>query len=196
MARVYSHDGMRPVTLTRTDEAPDDEALIARWQGGDERAATALVERHAQPVARFVTSLGVRNDVEEIVQDTFVRAFGSLHGFGGRSSLRTWLFTIARNLVRDRVRSTKARREDDQELDEAHAATEHGALDQVVADETAVRLKRALACLTPMQKDVFTLRVTQGLSYKDIADVLDSTEGAARVHYFNAMRAIQDYLND
>ena len=59
---------MRPVTLTRTDEAPDDEALIARWQGGDERAATALVERHAQPVARFVASLGVRDDVEEIVE--------------------------------------------------------------------------------------------------------------------------------
>lgn len=186
---------MRPVTLTRTDEAPDDEALIARWQGGDERAATALVERHAQPVARFVASLGVRNEVEEIVQDTFVRAFGSLDGFGGRSSLRTWLFTIARNLVRDRVRSTQGRREH-QELDDAYAASGHGALDQVVANETALRLKRALACLTPMQKDVFTLRVTQGLSYKDIAHVLDSTEGAARVHYFNAMRAIQDFLND
>lgn len=185
---------MRPQTLTQTDEAPDDEALIARWQAGDERAATALVERHARPVARFVASLGVGSEVEEVVQDTFVRAFGSLSRFGGRSSLRTWLFTIARNLVRDRVRSARARRED-QNVDDGHIASGHDALDQVVANETAARLRAALGRLTPMQRDVFTLRVSQGLSYKEIAHVLDSTEGAARVHYFNAMRAIQDFLD-
>jgi RNA polymerase sigma-70 factor (ECF subfamily) len=72
----------------------------------------------------------------------------------------------------------------------------HDALDEVVAGETASRLRQSIARLTPMQKDVFTLRVGQGLSYKEIADMLDSTEGAARVHYFNAMRAIQDYLDD
>jgi len=55
--------------------APDDAALIARWRGGEERAATALVERHAQAIARFVASLGERDEVEEVVQDTFVRAF-------------------------------------------------------------------------------------------------------------------------
>lgn len=185
---------MRTVTLTRTEDAPEDEALIARWQAGDQRAATELVERHARPIARFVASLGVRGDVEEIVQDTFVRAFGSLDRFGGRSSLRTWLLTIARNLVRDRIRAARAQRET-HEIDDAHIASGHDALDQVVADETATRLRKALECLTPMQKDVFTLRVTQGLSYKEIAHVLDSTEGAARVHYFNAMRAIQDYLD-
>jgi RNA polymerase sigma-70 factor (ECF subfamily) len=186
---------MRPQTLTRTDEAPDDEALIARWRAGDERAATVLVERHARPIARFVASLGVGSEVEEVVQDTFVRAFGSLDRFGHRSSLRTWLFTIARNLVRDRVRTARTRPED-REIDDRHVGTGHDPLDQVVADETAVRLRTALGRLTPMQKDVFTLRVTQGLSYKEIAHVLDSTEGAARVHYFNAMRFIQDYLDD
>jgi RNA polymerase sigma-70 factor (ECF subfamily) len=186
---------MRPVTLTRTDEAPDDEALIARWREGDERAATALVERHARPLARFVASLGVTHEVEEVVQDTFVRAFSSLDGFRRRSSLRTWLFTIARNLVRDRARAARSRRED-REIDDGHATTGHDALDDVVAEETAVRLRTAVERLTPMQKDVFTLRVAQGLSYREIADALESTEGAARVHYFNAMRAIQDYLND
>ena len=188
---------MKPLTLTRTDEpsAPDDEALIARWKAGDERAATALVERHARPVARFIASLGVTGEVEELVQDTFVRAFGSLDRFGGRSSLRTWLFTIARNLVRDRVRAKRSRREAE-EIDDAYAASGQDALDRVVARETAVRIRQALACLTQMQREVFTLRVTQGLSYKEIAHVLDSTEGAARVHYFNAMRAIQDFLNE
>lgn len=186
---------MRPVTLTRDDEAPDDEALIARWREGDERAASALVERHARPLARFVASLGVRNDVEEVVQDTFVRAFSSLDGFRRRSTLRTWLFTIARNIVRDLARSAKARR-DDREIEDAHAATENDALSHVVADETAMRLRHAVQRLTPMQKDVFTLRVSHGLSYREIAEALDTTEGAARVHYFNAMQAIQDEIDD
>ena len=183
------------VTLTQTGDAPDDAALIARWREGDERAATDLVERHARPLARFVASLGARQEVEELVQDTFVRAFASLDGFRGQSTLRTWLFTIARNLMRDRLRAVKGRAEEG-ELNDSHVATGHDALDQLVADETAARLRWAVGRLTPLQRDVFTLRVTQGLSYREIAEVLGSTEGAARVHYFNAMRAIKDQIDD
>jgi len=178
-----------------TADEPEDDALIARWRSGDERAATLLVERHATAVARFVAALGERREVEEVVQDTFVRAFASLDGFRGESSLRTWLFTIARNLVRDRARGRKGRR-DVVSIEEWHAATEHDALDTAVADETAARMREAVGRLTPMQRDVFTLRVTEGMSYKEIAAVVSSTEGAARVHYHNAMRAIKEFLDE
>src|SRR6266550_378876 len=94
----------------RTDERTDLD-LIARWKAGDQRAATLLVERHAAALARFASSVGARGDVEEVVQDTFVRAFGSLDSFRGESSLRTWLFTIARRLLLDRRRSEKRRGE-------------------------------------------------------------------------------------
>src|SRR4051812_17299817 len=83
------------------DEQRDTE-LIALWRSGDERAATELVGRHASALARFVVSAGERNDVDELVQDTFVRAFNSIDGFRGESSFRTWLFTIARRLILDR----------------------------------------------------------------------------------------------
>lgn len=174
--------------------AESDAALIARWQGGDERAATLLVERHAPAVARFVASLGVRAESDEVVQDTFVRAFGSLDAFRGDSSLRTWLFTIARRLVLDRRRA-HGRRGEALELDEADAATEYDALDGVVAEETVVRLQGALARLTPTQREVFLLRVNEGLSYKEIAEVAGTTEGAARVHYHNAMRVVKELLD-
>ncbi|HEU4643092.1 MAG TPA: sigma-70 family RNA polymerase sigma factor [Gemmatimonadaceae bacterium] len=178
-----------------TVEEPSDAALIARWGAGDQRAATLLVGRHAQAVARFVASLGERQEVDEVVQDTFVRAFGSLDGFRAESSLRTWLFTIARNLVRDRVRTRRLRREH-VPIAEEDAATEHDALDAAVAEETEARMRAAVARLSPMQREVFTLRVTEGMSYKEIAEVVGSTEGAARVHYHNAMRAIKELLND
>src|SRR5919206_4895598 len=92
---------------TVTEEQATDRTLIARWRDGDERAATALVERHAPALARYAASLGERDELEELVQDTFVRAFASLDGFREESSLRTWLFTIARRLVLDRRRTER-----------------------------------------------------------------------------------------
>ena len=176
------------------DDGQDAE-LIARWKGGDERAATALVERHASALARFAMSSGERNDVDELVQDTFVRAFASLDGFRGESSFRTWLFTIERRLMLDRRRSEKRRRAGT-EVKEGDAATEYDALDEVVADETRDKLQKAVERLSPTQREVFTLRVAEGLSYKEIAEAAGTTEGAARVHYHNAMRAVKEFLDE
>ena len=172
-----------------------DLELIARWKAGDERAATELVERHASALARFAASSGERNDVDELVQDTFVRAFNSLDGFRGESSFRTWLFTIQRRLLLDRRRAEKRRRDRD-ELQETDASTEYDALDSVVADETQRRLRDAVKRLSPTQREVFTLRITDGLSYKEIAEAVGTTEGAARVHYHNAMRAVKEFLDE
>ena len=177
------------------DEASIDGALIARWRDGDERAATAIVERHSQALARFAVRLGVRDDVAELVQDTFVRAFSALDGFRADSSLRTWLFTIERRLVIDRRRSA-ARRGAEVEVEDSHAASDFDALDGMIADEAAQRMTKAIARLTPKQRDVFALRVQEGRSYKEIAEILDTTEGAARVHYHNALRVVKEFLDD
>ena len=72
--------------------------------------------------------------------------------------------------------------------------TGHDALDDSVAEETEGRMMDAVGKLTPMQREVFNLRVAEGMSYKDIATVLGSSEGAARVHYHNAMRIIKELL--
>jgi RNA polymerase sigma-70 factor (ECF subfamily) len=178
----------------RGDDQRDTE-LIARWKAGDERAASELVERHASALARFAVSSGERNEVDELVQDTFVRAFNSLDGFRGESSFRTWLFTIERRLLLDRRRAEKRRRDRD-EVQENDAATEYDALDTVVAEETQKRLRAAVDHLSPTQKEVFALRVNEGLSYKEIADAVGTTEGAARVHYHNAMRAVKEFLDE
>jgi RNA polymerase sigma-70 factor, ECF subfamily len=175
--------------------APDDAALIERWRGGDQRAATALVECHAQAIARFVASLGERDEVEEVVQDTFVRAFGSLDSFRGESSFRTWLLTIARNLVRDRQRGRK-RAKLQVEIQDDDLVSSSDALEGTVAAETEQRLHAAVQTLSPMQRAIFTLRVTEGLSYREIAIAVGSTEGAARVHYHNAMRVIREKIDE
>lgn len=172
-----------------------DLELIAAWKAGDQGAATELVRRHASALARFAASCGARAEVDELVQDTFVKAFASLDGFRGESGFRTWLFTIERRLLIDRLRAER-RRPQQAELTEDAAATAFDALDAVVADETVVKVRRAVERLTPTQREVFVLRVTEGLSYKEIADTVGTTEGAARVHYHNAMRAVKEWLDE
>ena len=177
----------------RSGDARDGQ-LIAEWKAGNQRAATELVERHSSALARFAVSCGARQEVEELVQDTFVRAFASLDGFRGESSFRTWLFTIERRLLMDRRRAER-RRPEAAELKDDAAATEYDALDEVMADETEGQVRKAIERLTPTQREVFILRVTEGLSYKEIAETVETTEGAARVHYHNAMRSVKEWLN-
>lgn len=179
----------------RQDDAAVDAALIERWKRGDQRAAAEIVKRHADALARFAVSTGERDELDELVQDTFVRAFNSIDSFRAESSFRTWLFTILRHLVLDRKRAER-RRGNRVELEEDHAVQEYNALDALVADETAQRVTSAMARLSPLQKEVFALRVTEGLAYGEIAKLVGSTEGACRVHYHNAMRSVKEFLDD
>ncbi len=184
---------MIPATQSSGDES--DHQLIERWKSGDSGAASRLVGRHADALARFAASSGEREDIEELVQDTFVRAFGSLDSFRGDSSLRTWLFTIERRLMLDRRRA-EMRQKTMVPIEDSSAATEYDALDGLVADEAEVVVRRAVVELSPKQREVFILRVERGLSYREIAAVVGTTEGAARVHYHNAMRAVKEFLRD
>jgi len=172
-----------------------DRELIERWRAGDSRAATSLVSRHADALARFAVSSGERDEIEELVQDTFVRAFGSLDAFRGESSLRTWLFTIERRLMLDR-RRTERRQRAMVSIEPSDATTEYDALDGLLAEEAESRVRKAVTSLSPTQREVFLLRVEQGLSYKEIAELVGTTEGAARVHYHNAMRAVKEFLDE
>jgi RNA polymerase sigma-70 factor (ECF subfamily) len=183
------------VTAQPVTEEPTDAELIRRWRSGESMAATRLVERHAPGLARFVAGEGERDNVDEVVQDTFVRAFAAIDSFRGESAFRTWLFTIARRLILDRRRSERRSRMV-ATVEEGDAVTTFDALDTMVADESMVRVRQAVEALSQKQREVFMLRLEQGLSYKEIADLVGSTEGAARVHYHNAMRAVKEFLDD
>jgi RNA polymerase sigma-70 factor (ECF subfamily) len=184
---------MIPGPEDRAEET--DLELIERWKRGDSRAATRLVGRHSQALARFAASSGERDGIEELVQDTFVRAFASLDSFRCESTLRTWLFTIERRLMLDRRRAERRSRET-VPVEESDNVSEYGALDSLIAEETQERVRRSLVALSPTQREVFTLRVQQGLSYKEIAKVVGSTEGAARVHYHNAIEKVKELLRN
>src|SRR6185503_10389479 len=125
--------------MTDPDRSGGDQRdleLIAAWKAGDQRAATELVGRHATALARFAASCGARDEIDELVQDTFVKAFASLDGFRGESGFRTWLFTIERRLLIDRLRAER-RRPQSAELQDDSASTAHSALDNLVGRSSA-----------------------------------------------------------
>ena len=182
--------------MPATGESRSDSSLIEAWRDGDERAATELVRRHAAPLARFLSAAGAGagEDVEDLVQETFLRAFRRIETFRGVSSFRTWLMTIGSNLLKDSWRRRSRRPE--VSLEERDIVDEAGdPQDKAVAGDTAARIGVFVQTLPRMQRDVFLLRAQQGLEYEEIARALGTTVGAARVHYHHAIKRLKALLD-
>src|SRR5213593_4608347 len=172
---------------------PTDAALIAAWQGGDEQAAAELVRRHARALARFLASAGAPDgDLDDLVQETFIRAFRGVDRFRGQCRFRTWLLTIGGNVLKDHGR--RAARHRVVPLDDRLRAGDGDPHQRAEAGEAEARLAVGVRELPRLQREVFLLRAQQGLEYEEIAAALDTTAGAARVHYHHAVKRLKELL--
>ena len=180
--RVEASDSMslpQPVTAN----PPGDAALIAAWQHGDERAAAALVERHARPLARFLAGAGAPDaDLDDLVQETFIRAFRSVDRFRGQCQFRTWLLTIGGNVLKDFGRRAARRRV--LPLDEGVRDARGDPHEHAEASESQALLAAGLQKLPRLQREVFLLRAQQGLEYDEIAKALGTTPGMKGIGRF------------
>jgi RNA polymerase sigma-70 factor, ECF subfamily len=181
---------MRPVTQP---VQPDDATLVAAYRAGDELAATALVGRHARALARFLDGAGAhRSEVEDLVQEAFFRAFRRLDAWRGEASFRSWLLAIGVNLMRDEFRRRKGRQL--LSLEDRDVPDARDPAGDVTAAETEGRIRLGLERLPRLQREVFLLRVQQGLDYGSIASALGTTAGAARVHYHHAVKRLKELI--
>src|SRR6266567_341220 len=136
---------------------PTDAALIAAWQDGDEQAAAELVRRHARALARFLAGAGAfEADVDDLVQETFIRAFRAVGKFRGQCRFRTWLLTIGGNVLKDAHRRAKRARV--VPLEDELRSTEGDPHEHTVAGEAEGRLRDGLRALPRLQREVFLLR--------------------------------------
>jgi RNA polymerase sigma-70 factor (ECF subfamily) len=156
----------------------DLDALVADAVGGDPLAAAALVRATQSDVWRLCAALGDPGTADDLTQETYLRAFGSLHRFEGRSSVRTWLLSIARRTCADAVRSRRRRRlvlvRDDADLAALPAA---GGTDPVGEGAGVADL---LARMDPDRREAFVLTQLLGLSYAEAADVAGCAVGTIR----------------
>lgn len=179
--------------MPATAEPLPDAALIEGWRGGDEQAATELVTRHARALARFLAGAGAPEaDLDDVVQETFIRAFRAVDRFRGQCQFRTWLMTIGGNVLKDFGRRSARRQV--MPLDEAVRDLAGDPHELAEASEAEALLAAGVKKLPRLQREVFLLRAQQGLDYEDIAAALATTPGAARVHYHHAVRRLKEIV--
>jgi RNA polymerase sigma-70 factor, ECF subfamily len=180
-------------TRSRAHDPVSDQRLAAAVRQGEQQAAAQLVERHGAGLARFLYSSGAElEQLEDLVQETFFRAFRRLHTWRGEASFRSWLFRIGSNLVKDQHRGRKGRQLVSLKDHEIASTTDPHA--EVEADELSERLRRAITRLPRLQREVFLLRAQEGSSYDEIAAALKTTAGAARVHYHQAVKRLKELI--
>lgn len=177
----------------------DGAELVERARGGDEEAFRLLVESHSRAVFRLAYRMtGNEHDAEDVVQETFVKAFRRLAQFESRAHFGTWLHRIAANCAYDLLRSRARRSEDPLELDAGEPAAlpaRDPAPDRLVlAAEVRARVERALARLSPTERTAFVLRHHQGMSIQEIGSALGLEESATKHSIFRAVRKMRQAL--
>ncbi|MFE9564167.1 sigma-70 family RNA polymerase sigma factor [Streptomyces sp. NPDC006487] len=202
----------RPTTTaTPTAAIPTATGAPTRRTAGPDEAVTllALAAREGDPVAvdRFVRAL--HRDVlryvaylsadpqsaEDLTQETFLRALGSLHRFEGRSSARTWLLSIARRTVVDSLRH-KAARPKIADRDDWQTAAEQSQPRGVPGFEDGVALAELLAAIPAERREVFVLTQLMGLPYAEAALMLGCPIGTVRSRVARARSSLIGLLED
>ncbi len=171
---------------------PDLE-VVQRVLAGETAAFEILVRQYQQEIYRLAYRM-TRNaeDAKDLAQEAFVQAYRSLGTFRGQSRFSTWVYRIAVNLCLNHLKS--ASRQDPAEVNGRLADQREDSLTALLTDERDRALAQAIEGLPPQQKATLTLRVQQGLSHREIAQVLDCSEGTAKANYFHAVRALQRKL--
>jgi RNA polymerase sigma-70 factor, ECF subfamily len=177
-----------------------DLATVARVRGGDQDAFRILVERHSRAVFRVAFRLtGHEQDAEDVVQETFLKAYRQIAQFESRSSFATWLYRIAFNCSHDLLRQRPrvgTRQSIDAEdgsdrldlADPSPAADPARTLERRQTDE---RVKAALEALTGQERAAFVMRHFEGLSIEEIGAALDLGASAAKHSIFRAVRKLR-----
>lgn len=179
-----------------------DAALVAQVRRGDREAFRGLVVRHSRALFQLGHRMtGNPQDAEEVVQETFLRAYRRLSGFESRSSFKTWVYRIATNvsldLIQRRQRSAQAAPYDP----ESEAAPEMLLASEapdpermVLSEEAGRRLARAMQHLSPVERAALVLRHFEGLSIEEIGKSLGLKRENAKNSVFRAVKKIRQQL--
>ena len=179
-----------------------DRTSVAQARDGDSEAFRSLVERHSRYVFNVAFRLtGSAQDAEDVVQDTFLKAYNQLSRFEARADFRTWLHRIAVNRSIDLIRSRRHREvaQDPSDLDPmdtgSQTSTALPAPDRLLLSaEIRERVTDGLAQLTPSERAAFTLRHVEGLPIREVALAMGLKTEAAKNSIFRAVRKMRTVL--
>ena len=189
---------------TRDPPTPADPAasalfemqLVERARKGDASAYDQIMQRHAKRLYALAASMvGNPADAEDVVQETFLGAYKQLSAFQGRSSLKTWLTRICVLQVSKLYRSRKVRRTAPLGSD-VPGGHEPAVASPVSHADRRADVQAMLNSLSSEHREVLMLRELQGLSYKEIADVLGVPQGTVESRLFRARQQLKESYKD
>jgi RNA polymerase sigma-70 factor (ECF subfamily) len=185
-------------------EAPADADVVQRARAGDHAAFRVLVERYQGRAYRLALRvLRDEDQAQDVVQDAFLKVYGSLDRFEGRSGFYTWLYRIVMNLCLDRKRRDRSDREVEWDEETAGgsladpsgaASTQSGPEAEVERSELRTFVARAIEALPEDARRAIQLREIDGLSYQEIADALGIPKGTVMSRLYYARRRLQEAL--
>jgi RNA polymerase sigma-70 factor (ECF subfamily) len=180
-----------------------DQALVVRVQQGDNKAFDLLVLKYQLRLSKLVSRfLRNQSDVPDVVQESFIKAYRALPNFRGESAFYTWLYRIAINTAKNHLVS-QSRKSPANSID-VQDAEDYGASEwlkeyasperEALAEELKSTIYMAIDDLPSDLREAITLREIEGLSYEDIAAVMDCPIGTVRSRIFRAREAIDEKL--
>ena len=180
-----------------------DQALVERVQQGDKKAFNLLVSRYQNKVAGLLTRYISRNDIPDVVQESFIKAYRSIDSFRGDSAFYTWLYRIAVNTAKNYL-TAQGRRPPNEDIlaEEAESYDVGTNLRDVETPENlmlSAELKKIVfGTINGLQEELktaITLREIEGLSYEEIAEIMDCPVGTVRSRIFRAREIIESKIN-
>ncbi len=180
-----------------------DQALVVRVQQGDKKAFDLLVLKYQLRLSKLVSRfLRNQSDVPDVVQEAFIKAYRALPNFRGESAFYTWLYRIAINTAKNHL-VAQSRKNPSNSID-VQDAEDYGASEwlkefasperEALASELEATIHQAMGDLPSDLREAVTLREIEGLSYEDIAAVMDCPIGTVRSRIFRAREAIDSKL--
>ncbi len=181
-------------------ERQADAKLVERVQQGDKRAFDLLVLKYQRKIQRLLSRMmREQNDIDDVMQEAFIKAYRALPQFRGESAFYTWLYRIAINTARNWIASQGRRpstpgqnqTEDGETFDQIDNLTDNNTPESVLASHEVARAVQAAIDQLPAElRSAIMLREIDGLSYEEIAQTMDCPIGTVRSRIFRAREAI------
>ena len=181
-----------------------DAAIVSRARAGDTDAFRELVERHSRSLFRLAFRMtGNQQDAEDVVQESFLRAYRQLASFDDRASFGTWMYRIASNCSLDLVRARKRRNDRTVPADDDRAEDPMAQLPSsdptperiALSGEVRRRVADAMEELSPTERTAFVLRHFEGMRMEEVGRVLECQPGAAKHSVFRAVQKLRRALD-
>ncbi|WP_237065585.1 RNA polymerase sigma factor RpoE [Microbulbifer guangxiensis] len=185
--------------MTSQKASPSDRQLVERVQKGDKRAFDLLVLKYQHKIVAVISRfIKDHAEVQDVTQEAFIKAYRALANFRGESAFYTWMYRIAINTAKNHLVS-RGRRPPSSDVDLEDAEFYSGAdllrdnetpENQLFRDQLETAVHEAIRALPEDLRSAVTLREMEGLSYEEIAEVMDCPVGTVRSRIFRARESI------